>query len=204
MSSRHNLLSYPQNGDNTTFKETFQRERCLNFCERLQGHHMEVAKEFSLNFDGVKTKIKPLEFHVSEYTIEATTGIPVQGEKWFKGMALDSTYCNDYFKPEHQNEKLSAGIPRKYMLDHFDKLLRVIQRFFTCEGRFNMVYLYHIRLLMHFTGKKALNFPFYLYRSPGKISDKVQLKSKQVEHNIFHSGLIKLLVLEELRKTNGD
>jgi hypothetical protein len=187
-----------------TFRETFQRVGCLTFCERLQGHHMEVAKEFSLNFDGVKTKIGPLEFQVSEDTIATTTGIPVQGEKWFKGMALDSTYCNDYFKLEHQNEKLSAGVPRKYMLDHFDKLLHVIQCFFTCEGRFNMVYQYHLRLLMHFTGKQALNLPFYLYRSLGKMSNKVQERSKWVEHNIFHSGLIKLLVLEELRKKNGD
>jgi hypothetical protein len=124
----------------------------------------------------------------------------MQGDKWFKGMALDSTYCNDYFKPEHHNENLSAGVPRNYMLDHFDKLLHVIQCYFTCEGHFNMVYQYHIRLLMHFTGKKALNLPFYLYRSLGKMSDKVQERSKRVEHSIFHSGLIKLLVLEELRK----
>jgi len=165
---------------------------------------MEVAKEFTLNFDGVKTKIESLEFQVLEDTIAATTGIPMQGKKWFKGMALDSTYCNDYFKPEHQNEKLSAGVPRKYMLDHFDKLLRVIQRFFTCEGRFNMVYQYHLILLMHFTSKQALNLPFYLYRSLGEMSDKVQARSKRVEHSLFHSCLIKLLVLEERKKTNGD
>jgi hypothetical protein len=130
--------------------------------------------------------------------------MPFQGEKWFKGMALDPAYCNDYLKPEYQNENLSKGVPRNHMIDHYDKLLRVIQRYFTCEGRFNMVYQYHIRLLMHFTGKKALNLPFYLYRSLGKMVDKVQAKSKQIEHNVFHFGLIKLLVLEELRKTNGE
>jgi len=40
--------------------------------------------------------------------------------------------------------------------------LRVIQRYFTCEGRFDRVYQYHVRLLMHFTGKNPLNFPFDL------------------------------------------
>jgi hypothetical protein len=90
------------------------------------------------------------------------------------------------------------------MLEHHDQLLRVIQRYFTCEGRFNKVYMYHIRLLMHFTGKKALNLPYYLCRILGKMVDKVQAKSKQVEPSLFHFSLIKLLVLEELKKTNRE
>jgi hypothetical protein len=83
-------------------------------------------------------------------------------------------------------------------------MLRVIQRYFTCEGIFNMVYQYHIRLLMHFTGKQSLNLPFYLLRSLGKMSDKVQAKSKLVENNVFHSRLIKMLVLEELKNIDSD
>ena len=34
------------------------------------------------------------------------------------------------------------------------------------------------------------------------MSDRVQEKSKKLETNVFHSGLIKMLVMEELRKTN--
>jgi hypothetical protein len=36
------------------------------------------------------------------------------------------------------------------------------------------------------------------------MSDRVQAKSKQVDTSVFHSGLIKMLVLEELKKTNID
>jgi hypothetical protein len=54
------------------------------------------------------------------------------------------------------------------MLEGFDNMLKVIQRYFTCEGRFNMIYQYHISLLLHFT------------------------------------CLIKMLVMEELRKKNID
>jgi hypothetical protein len=49
-----------------------------------------------------------------------------------------------------------------------------------------------------------MNLPFYLFRSIGKMSDKVQAKSKQVDTNVFHYGLIKMLVMEELRKNNID
>jgi len=67
-----------------------------------------------------------------------------------------------------------------------------------------MVYQYHIKLLKHFTRTNPLNLPFYLLRSLGKMSDRVQSKSKQVDTSVFHSGLIKMLVLEELKKTNID
>jgi hypothetical protein len=90
------------------------------------------------------------------------------------------------------------------MLEGFDKMLKVIQRYFTCEGRFNMIYQYHIRILLHFTGKEVINLPFYLFRSIGKMVDRVQDKSKQVDTSVFHSGIIKMLVMEELRKTNID
>jgi hypothetical protein len=108
---------------NPIFREYFQIVGCLTFCENLQGGHMEVAKQFSMNFDGVKTRVGSLEFQVTEKTIATTTEIPLQGERWFKGMALDSSYCNDYFNPEYQNENLSKGVPRNHMLEHHDKLL---------------------------------------------------------------------------------
>jgi hypothetical protein len=53
---------------------------------------MEVEKQFSLNFEGTKTKVGSLEIQVSEQTIASTTGIPMQGERWFKGTPLDASY----------------------------------------------------------------------------------------------------------------
>jgi hypothetical protein len=90
------------------------------------------------------------------------------------------------------------------MLEGFDKLLKVIQRYFTCEGRFNMIYQYHIMPLLHFTSKDAMNLPFYLFRSIEKMSDRVQAKPKSVDTSVFHSSLINILVMEELRKKNID
>jgi hypothetical protein len=66
--------------------------------------------------------------------------------------------------------------------------------------RFNTLYHYHIRLLLHFTSKVEMNIPYYLLRSISKISDRVQAKSKDVDSSLFHSGLIRMLVFEELGK----
>jgi hypothetical protein len=81
-------------------------------------------------------------------------------------------------------------------------MLRIIQRYFTCEGRFNTIYQYHIRFLLHFNGKFEMNVPLYLLRSIGKMSYRVQSKSNAMDTSIFHSGLIRMLVFEELRKRN--
>jgi hypothetical protein len=60
-----------------------------------------------------------------------------------------------------------------HLVEGFDKMLRVIQRYFKCEGIFNMIYQYHIRLLLHFTGKDLMNIPFCLFRSMGKMVERV-------------------------------
>jgi hypothetical protein len=57
---------------------------------------------------------------------------------------------------------------------------------------------------MHFTGRKPLNLPYYLFRSLGKMDDIVQVRKDQGEPSLFHFSLINLLVLEELRKRNQD
>jgi hypothetical protein len=97
---------------------------------------------------------------------------------------------------------LFKGVSRIHLVEGFDKMMKIIQRYFTCEGRFNMLYQYHIRLLLHFTSKDSMNIHFYLLKSMGKISDRVQAKSKVVDTSVFHSGLIKMLVMEELKKRN--
>jgi hypothetical protein len=54
-------------------REYFEKAGCIRFCEKLQGGHMEVKKQFSLNYDGLKTRVGPLEIMVSENTIVAAT-----------------------------------------------------------------------------------------------------------------------------------
>jgi hypothetical protein len=117
-------------------------------------------------------------------------------------MTLNETFYKEFLKPEHRGDKLYKGVPRIHLVEGFDKMLKVIQRYFTYEGRFNMIYQYHIRLLLHFTGKDLMNIPFYLFRSMEKMVDMVQAKSKAVDTSDFHSGLIKMLVMEELKKRN--
>jgi hypothetical protein len=141
-----------------------------------------------------------LDFEVNGASNSTATGIPLSGEKWFKSMDLSSPYEKDIFKPKYQANDLSKSMPRSQLIDKFDRLLKIIQRYFTCEGIFNTLYQSHMWLLLHFTGKVEMNIPYYLLRSIGKMSYMIQDKSKDVDSILFHSGLIRMIVFEELGK----
>jgi hypothetical protein len=160
-----------------------------------------VERKFALHFDGLKTKVGDLEFEGFEASIAAATGIPNTGERCFKSMTLNVSFSKDFLRSNYQIDDLSKGVPRSHLVEYFDKMLKIIQRFFTCEGSFNMLYQYHIRILLHFTGKYEMNIPLYLLRSMGNMFDRVQSKSKVVDTSVFHSVLIRMLVLEELKRS---
>jgi hypothetical protein len=81
--------------------EVFQRVGFLYFYQNMQRGHPEVARKFSLNFDGTKTKVGTLELEVSEATIVPSTEIPNTGERWFKSMTLNAAFYKDFLKTDY-------------------------------------------------------------------------------------------------------
>ena len=77
----------------------------------------------------------------------------------------------------------------------------MMKRYITSEGRLYIVHCYHLRFLMHLSGYKELNLPYYLLKILTKISRRVQIHPEFSHESLYHQGLIKLLVsfsLEEL------
>ena len=73
------------------FVKIFFENACrINFCEMITevGSHVPLTSLFAHNFHIDKVFIERVEFTVSTYIIYLATGIPNQGEKWFKGMEL--------------------------------------------------------------------------------------------------------------------
>ena len=81
--------------------------------------------------------------------------------------------------------------------------MKIIMKYFSCEGRFSRVYSYHIRLLMHFTRVKMLNIPYYPFRSVEKMAYIVQKREpKDQMKSLFHHALIKIIVPYHLKELN--
>ena len=75
-------------------------------------------------------------------------------------------------------------------------LLAVLKQFVMCEGCFGFVFLYHLRLLMNFIGF-PLNMPYYLWRSLYKMEKRY--KKQRLDSSLFHHGLIKIMLVHQLK-----
>jgi hypothetical protein len=109
---------------------------------KLVNAYQTIIMSFQINecirfYEKVTTTIAGITFQVLEKTILATIEIFMQGEKWFKGIPLDTACYIDFLKPEYRNQKISANIPSEYILEPFENLLRIIHKYFTCDGRFD-------------------------------------------------------------------
>lgn len=175
----------------------FQEVGCLDFCEKLQRvkSHPELTRIFILNLHNHQVHLVGVNFELSTHTISMATRIPCMGEKWFKHVNLDLRHYHPFFKPRYQAH-CKTIFPFAHLLERYAPLMKVIIKYFTCEGRFSRLYSYHIRLLMHFTKAKMLQLPYYLYISIDKMSYIVQKRhpSQQIQI-IFHHSLINMIVL---------
>jgi hypothetical protein len=60
--------------------DSFKCLVCWRFFQKLQGYHLEVSRDFVQNYRDGKTKIGPLEIHVTSYLIVEVKEIPRIGE----------------------------------------------------------------------------------------------------------------------------
>ena len=125
----------------TFIKKLFEYVGCLGFCERIQevGCHAKLTSLFATNFKKDKTTIAGVYFIVSTDVIATATGIPNHGEIWFKGMDLDIENYKVFLKP-HYKDTPTHIFPFRQLLDRYAPLMKMIMKYFTCEGRFSRLY----------------------------------------------------------------
>jgi len=94
----------------------------------------------------------------------------------------------------------SRGVPRSWLQRPWDELVYIIQNFVNCEGRFSIVYLYHIKILQHLKREKIINMPCYFLKSLSKMSMSIQKQTRNEEKSLYHYGLIKMLIVHQLQE----
>ena len=152
----------------------FHEVGCLDFYQRVQEVKIfsPLTHLCALRFKDKHFPVAGLDFKFSPRSISKATKIPYIGEKWFKQTYIDLDDYKPFLKPEHR-EACPAIFPFSYLLASYAPLMKIIMKYFTCQGRFSRVYAYHIGLLMHFTRTKQLNLPFFLCKSIEKMASSV-------------------------------
>jgi len=143
--------------------DCFRRQTCYQYCEMISQtqHHRELVRLFVLNLQDGHVNLAGVDFTLSPDTISQATGIPNVGEEWSKHQILDKYYYEPYVKPAYIRH-LSAAFPFRYLKDEFAPLMKLIIRYFSCEGRFSRLYAYHVHLLMHFTWVRMMSISFFM------------------------------------------
>jgi len=140
------------------------------FLEKFQGYKLQATQEFALTFNGCRAKVGDIKLEVTQEFLSEATGLPFTGQKWFKNSKLDEVPWG-LFVTSQKIQCCEKGMPLSLLKDRWHGLLAVLRKFVTCEGRYGLVFLYHIRLLMHFISFQ-LNMPFYLLRILYKMSKR--------------------------------
>lgn len=160
---------------------------------KFQGFDTEVTEQFILSLNGNTVTVKDFSFRISEDFISEAIGVPRQGEAWFKNAALTEVDLNHFMKPEHENPPWALGFPREFLTYEWNAVDRTVRQYFTCEGRYSTVHLYHLRFLAHVAGMKPLDLPFFLYKSLTKMVAKARSPQGLKPKLVFHQGLIWIL-----------
>jgi hypothetical protein len=137
---------------------------------------------------------------VIEKTITKAYRLVVGGERWLKKEHVVTKFVSQFILLDKKNLDWKRGIPRSWIPPEWHTALIVIHRYVTCEGRFSLVYIYHIRILMHLNGDYPLNLPYFLLKILTKMSKRVQSLSTNAKRSLFHQVLIKTLVMSSLKK----
>jgi hypothetical protein len=91
-------------------------------------------------------------------------------------------------------------MPVSHLEDEWKDPFKGIQLYITSEGRYDKIMLYHFKILDHFAGKTLLNLPFFFHKSLTKVCKKIRDEPLSMKKTLCHFGLIKLIILEELRQ----
>jgi hypothetical protein len=145
-------------------RDIFKQAGWEPFLKKFNGYNDAITLQFALHFEGGTSKVGKLEFEVMEEFIAEAIQLPTTGQRWTKGKPVDKKLCAQLLKPQYRETKWSEGTSRSWLEPQWAQLLAILQCYLTCEGQYTIIFPYHARLLLHFTGT-PLNILYFLLKS---------------------------------------
>jgi hypothetical protein len=103
-----------------------------------------------------------LKLTITEATIAEVTELPSTREKYFKGIIINRSLYKKKLKPEHLDPDWKKGISRSWIKEEYWTMFVYLHKFLTCEARYVIKFLYHLRVLLHFEGGPQIKFPHFI------------------------------------------
>jgi hypothetical protein len=189
---------YKETKEYQACNDKFEKDGWVPFLEKVRGHHEGV-----LSYDGESVQLGDLKLKIIEPTIAKATELPSTKENYFKGIIVDKGIYKQFLKPKHIDPYWTKGISRGWIKEEYCTMLVCLQKFLICEGKYEVTFLYHLRILLHFEGVPYIDFPHFLWLILNNMVWGFKSASKKPETSLYQHGLMKLLVFPELRKRDS-
>ena len=181
--------------------EIFEKKQWVPFFDKFDGCNEKASWEFAHSFDGERATIGNFTFRLSKDILAQIIVLPQQGERFFKTKQFEEKAWVPFLcRSRAGSMKWKKGVPRSSLIHPWDEVAYIFQKFLTCEGRFSIIYLYHIKLMQHLNGDCEINIPYFLLQSLSKMAKVVHKRTRDTTPILFHCGLIKISLTQEFQK----
>ena len=126
----------------------FKRAGWFSFFERITGFNPEVLYHFAQGFNKDTVAFDTLKFELIEKLIPEATSVSRDGELWFKKFPFIFN-PKDFLLPEIEALDWGKGVHLDKFKPEWKEAIGILQSYVTSEGRFALVFKYHIRFLQH-------------------------------------------------------
>jgi len=145
--NRHELVFqfYQEIEEYQLCKKKFEQAGWIPFLKKFKGYHDGFSSAFTQNYDGKNVQLGGPQLKITE-----ATRLPAMREKYFNGVSINKELYQKFLTTEHLNLDWTKGIPKNWVKEEYRPMLNILQRFLTCEGRYVVTFIYHLRVLLHF------------------------------------------------------
>lgn len=151
----------------------FTRANWMPFFEKLHGYDEEVTEEFSLSLtphSKTHATVSPrgLTIEITLEFISRVNCLPLGLPQSKEEKPLGQFTKNTFFQPDEHPVEDRNGIKRKSIPYSWDEVSYQIIKYLSYEGRYNMVDVYHFRILhelrygMDLPTTQKLSIPYFL------------------------------------------
>jgi hypothetical protein len=156
--------------------------------------------DFFQNLQRGISMIQYIQIPVTEEILVEVTGLPNEGIQWTEKYTTLKEAIEYFIEPREELDKKGKGLNPTALSEPWRELAGVIQRYITCDGRYDVMRLRHLKLLASLKHKLVVNFSFFLNGMLHEVVARTH-KAKDPVTIISHHGLVKLIVNRALSQT---
>ena len=130
---------------------------------------------------------------MTEEDIVQVSELPTNGTRWFSRKHLILNAQQDFLLPGKHVETKGRGVALQSLPLPWLKFVEFVKQYFTCEGRYQVIYQHDFVLLNHLRHGHLINMPYYLLGCLKNMS-RYTVNAKHQLLSLKHHRLVQLLI----------